>query len=95
MTLTISVRQSDIERGRKGDCHHCPIARALARALPPTIKPIKIQVGVGFLHFETSEHKRYSAPTPEQARNFIHDFDKEIEVKKIRFTAEFEELREF
>lgn len=32
--MTITVTQEDIDNGTKGDCSHCPVAMAVARAFP-------------------------------------------------------------
>ena len=87
--LTINVNEHDIKHGLIGVCHHCPIARAVRRAVG-NITPGAVAVAPNGMSFK-DDKGYWTAKTPERAKQFINDFDDRKEVKPIRFTVTFEQ----
>lgn len=76
-TITISVNQMDIDRGRRGDSDHCPVAIAASRVLGC------VSVGTRSMTFHYGVIRR--VPLPIKAVVFINDFDRGVPVRPFYF----------
>jgi hypothetical protein len=86
-TLTIDVTQTHIDNGLEHSTHYCPIALALRDHLT---NPIYVNVDERDLSFrEAGENIIWSADPPQQARDFIDDFDMNMPVRPFTFEAVF------
>lgn len=75
-TVTVEVTQEDIDEGSI-NCEWCPIALALKRRFG--IMP-RIRVSENYIHIDEA-----MIPTPDEAAEFILDFDTERVVVPISF----------
>lgn len=83
--LTVSVTQKHIDRGRFCNCTCCPIALAIADALPGA------DVSVGLHEVIMYTEPWHHAYLPHEARQFINDFDQggRGAAKPLTFKLEF------
>lgn len=63
--MTIEVTQEDIDRGRRGSCFECPVARAASRAVGAEVSTDRY-----LFYLPTAKIK-----TPTEVAKFIHAFD--------------------
>lgn len=83
----IQLETSDIEQGVAGDCRNCPIAIRIRQVLRPEVD---VFVGDGFIDLEY-RGKKVVLETPEEAFEFIHNFDDGLyDHSPIRGACEFE-----
>lgn len=73
--MNIEVTQADIDEGDACNCRECPVALAIARA-------VGVEVRVEYLRVFIKEKIIH---LPEQAVDFIDDFDSERPVKPFSF----------
>lgn len=89
-TITVSVTDDDIAKGKRMDGSFCPIARALRRALP---KADWVSVGMTNATYESKplfrKRRAYNAPLSREAKRFINDFDSGLTVHPTEFQFEF------
>lgn len=79
--MLVEVTLEDIRLGQKQNCQHCPVARALWRAMP--IEGKFIFVGVWNVQLRDKEY-----PLPEVVSRFIRDFDSGKNVEPFSFELE-------
>jgi hypothetical protein len=80
-TVTVNVTQEDIDRGRRGSCGRCPVARAIRRDARLTnilVDPFYVVVGLATPAF-------FTVHLPRIARRFIEAFDAGRPVRPIAF----------
>lgn len=78
--ITITVTQDDIEKGEATNCHYCPIAIAAKRAF----KAYSVSCAVRLLIYtDETSYKKYKLP--DEALNFIGDFDNGKGVEPFEF----------
>ncbi len=77
-TVVVEVTAADIERGEKRDQCLCPVALACKRAgiVNPEVENYSIYVGGRYIDL------------PDEATQFIVDFDRNREVAPLTFTVE-------
>jgi hypothetical protein len=84
--IEISVTQDDIDHGRQASCEQCPIARAIARAMPrwaPVVGSREVSLrccGLG--------DAIYDLYLPPSARGFVRRFDEGKWAAPFTFTLE-------
>ncbi len=83
-TIEVELTEDDMRHGKANDCAECPVARAVARALPGAEPHV--------FHEEIELYGKYdgSATTPEEVSKWIDDFDSARNVAPFRFTLKFE-----
>jgi len=86
--ILIELSADDITHGTKKDCSDCPVARAVARALPGSRPEV--------FHEEIELYGKYrgTATTPSEISEFIEAFDDGVPVEPFRFTLKFEEFEQ-
>lgn len=75
---TIRVTQEDIDNGERGNCELCPIAHAMSRELGCAVD-VSGPCAVVYIHGPVE------IPLPQEARNFILDFDNVEPVQPFEF----------
>lgn len=75
--IEFEVDWSDINHGQRGECHHCPVARAIKRQL----SGIFVSVGASRICLED-----IFIDLPKEVSKFIKDFDQSKKVKPFKFT---------
>lgn len=92
MKKVINVTATDIKKGRQGDCHICPIAKAALRAFK-YLAPCTVSVGDYVTVFSAEGTRLVWAELPEVATKFISKFDKAAcvgkQFKPFKFTVNF------
>lgn len=82
--MTINVTQEDIDRGERGQCRTCPIAKAVIRELDETdVYVIGPYLVIG-IHGPT----RLTIDLPDAVTRFVEDFDSEDSVAPFSFELE-------
>jgi hypothetical protein len=84
--MKIKVTQHDIDRGLKGIMCGCPIALAAARTFN---KPCGVSIFL-YVGFSRENPKKYSEERyslPQEAANFISNFDNGHKVRPFEFDA--------
>lgn len=86
-SITVNVRQHDINEGRRSSCSDCPVARAFSRAINRAYYN-KSTAGVPVICDVTALHSNEtgSVATPKEAMAFMLDFDHERPVSPFSFT---------
>lgn len=79
--MEISVTKEDIKKGNQGHCRDCPIALAASRAFGVDVLVRSRYVAVDAV--PGGRNAIYSLP--ENARNFINNFDNGRPVRPFRF----------
>jgi hypothetical protein len=86
-TLLIEVTQNDIDFGCARDKGNCPIAKAAKRAIPEgygvEVGNYMLTILNGFYGVALREYW-----LPEDAKQFVFDFDEELKVSPISFTLD-------
>jgi hypothetical protein len=91
MNVHINVTQRDIERGIPGKSSSCPIARAVKRT---RWGRSKLTVTVGRFTVRAVSLGAWGASAyklPEDAQNFVSEFDRARDVEPFSFTLEVSE----
>lgn len=87
--IPVIVTQVDIEEGRPENSYHCPVAKALTRALQlGSGKYPQIEVASGSFKIRPWEHTPSNSihyPLPNDIFHWIRMFDKGFEVWPISF----------
>lgn len=86
MTVQVDVTADDIAHGVRKDCDHCPIARAITRALPG----YTVEVSRTYAFACKGQEPGLYADLPGQATKFISQFDAERAVKPLSFELDFQ-----
>ncbi len=81
--IQIDVTQEDIDKGRRGHCELCPIARALQRATGALSVDVT-DLGVSWWNMEDEQ---FAAALPEVAAAFIVRFDDCGEAQPFSFSV--------
>jgi len=82
--LDVTVDEEDMRKGLRGYPTSCPIARAVKRQVPG----VYVSVGrshIQFFNQETEGGFLGQYELPDQARDFIRDFDAGMNVEPISF----------
>lgn len=77
-TKRVCVTEDDIQAGARRSPGYCPIAIALCRAMGPRVAPHHVSVGrleATVMPDSWSGRTTVWAVLPEEARQFVHDFD--------------------
>lgn len=78
MKVNVNVTREDIQEGRNFDCHKCPIARAVTRALSGKV-PSKAVVSVGIdlvsVSLPRSKKVLFTGTLPRKGVYFVATFD--------------------
>lgn len=87
--VNIEVTEDDIAHGLPHDPSCCPVAKALARAMPGAM----VSVGCAYLSVYRPETRNppFYAGLPFEAMRFIRRFDGGKEVQPFAFTVSIEE----
>lgn len=100
-TLTVTVGEDDIatatERDARRDCLGCPIHRAIFRAAKKLlVGRLEVIVGLTGVSIVADQalagSTRYHAELPDEAREFVADFDAGRAVRSIDFTLLVREM---
>jgi hypothetical protein len=84
--MKIEVTLKDIEKGFRGSCYDCPIARAFKREVKTT-SHTGLSIGAErILHREVHEWNAYTLP--KKAQTFIKRFDGGKQVEPFTFEIE-------
>lgn len=90
--LILEVTQEDIDKGKRENCSLCPIALALMRKfnLDPSEDSLDhVSVGItmaSIFPVIDKQHKSQYFYMPDEASEFIKNFDSKIPVKPFNFT---------
>lgn len=71
VVVSVEVTSRDIELGKAGNCEHCPVARALERAVGCGVS-IDTEI---IVFYGTSVMRRFTMYTPKEFAVFITRFD--------------------
>ena len=85
--VVIDVTEEDNREGKPGDCGSCPIALASKRAFPDADA---VRVDTEWVDIIKDGRTIFTADLPDEAVNFIEEFDSNIPVSPIRFTLKFD-----
>ena len=89
--MKIQVTQEDIDSGRRLQCNHCPVAKALQRAL----KNRRIYTDGNFV-WEERDHSfltdKVVASLPQDVKFKIVDFDRDRKMQPFEFELPYEPL---
>lgn len=81
--MKIHVKRKHIKAGKKGDPYYCPIALAI-KELKPNYQHIHVGgCDISYIHKDTE----YWLDLPEEASDFIDNFDEGDKVKPFTFKA--------
>lgn len=69
--VVVNVTDDDIAHGSRGNCHKCPVARAVTRLIPQAT----VSVSLTEVHVFTTGMVDFTASTGYAAERFIHQFD--------------------
>jgi hypothetical protein len=81
--ITIHVTQEDIDKGIRGDCKRCPVARAIERELPSASDINVDGCTVSFWH--DGEYCRYAI---NEVEDFIELYDNDRIVEPFTFVID-------
>lgn len=79
-SIIVAVTKQDIRRGRQSDCFTCPVALAIARALP-SLKNKKVWA----TYINYGKNSTHRIELPRSATRFIIKFDGQRLVKPFNF----------
>lgn len=83
--MKISVSERDIAAGKRGECCQCPLALAILRAS----KREFVAVSCASVLLDTC----YEVPLPDEAMQFVKDFDMGENVSPFEFELPLEALK--
>lgn len=95
MKLVINVTQEDIEKGERGECARCPVARALQRATGDPIADVipGEHRGLSARFHATSVTPAKRHPLPDAVVDWIGKYDGAVGDEPVKpFTFELEVL---
>jgi hypothetical protein len=86
MNITVSVTHDDIAKGVAADCHLCPVARAVIRALPGVPE---LSVGSMWLYRDGAPLRgQQMCSLPLAAVDWIEEFDGHNPVEPFEFVLD-------
>lgn len=93
MTRTWRVTEEDIEAGERFDCWKCPIARSMQREFPDFITEAD-PTQLSLLKEDDAGVENYvwQADTPDNADQFMADFDNDNPVEPFEITVTFKHV---
>lgn len=75
MQVTVEVTQNDIQYGRRKDCDHCPIAKAVGRVLSWDFYAFADEEYISIRHEIRGAVDGFHINTPAVATEFMQAFD--------------------
>lgn len=91
--LAVVVTAEDVESGAICDSAHCPIARAAGRALAEAGTPARVVLAGGESIEARMDGHWLEYEMPEEAIDWMVDFDRLLPVRPITFTAGLTHVR--
>lgn len=80
--MRVTITQTDIDKGKIGDCHLCPVARAIRRAVRGRKR---VTVGCTTVEIGRWGHGLNKYWLPKKVTSFIFNFDDKCPVKPFTF----------
>ena len=85
--LTIKLLDKDIIDGVVGNLRHCPIAKAMNRAMDDPQGRLKLHKYYRWVWEGRDKHERVIIPLPQEAISFMRTFDIKMKAEPIEFTV--------